>query len=423
MARLLVYHSPASGHVFPTVDMLLELQRRGHELYVRTRGSDVEQLAALGMHSTAVDPRIEQIEIDDWKASRQVDSLRRLIRGFAARAEIEIPDLRDAIGEVRPDALIVDINCEGAMYVAEASDLPWALYCPYPPPFRSTDAPPHGVGWPPARGPLGRGRDRIWTKLGDRLLAPELPPLNRLRTGLGLPPLRKFDEQYLKADRFIAFTAEPYEYARSDWPSQVRLVGPGRWEPPAATPAWLGTETRPIVLVTASTVYQRDGKLISTALEALATEDLAVVATTAAQDPAAFEAPPNARVERFLPHTPILARASCVVSHGGHGITVKALAEGVPVCVVPFCRDQFDIARRVVVSDAGVRLHHKRLSPERLRAAVRRAMTKRPGAERIAQAFAEAGGPPAAADAVEEVLELARPLSRPSQAAHPVWRP
>jgi MGT family glycosyltransferase len=240
--------------------------------------------------------------------------------------------------------------------------------------------------------------------LGDRLLVPELPPLNRLRAGLGLPPLGKFDDQYLKADRFIAFTAEPYEYPRSDWPPSVRLVGPGTWEPPAEPPAWLSTETRPIVLVTASTVYQRDDKLIATALEALASENLTVVATTAALDPAAFDPPPNAHVERFLPHAPILARAACVVSHGGQGATQKALANGVPVCVVPFCRDQFDVARRVEVSGAGVRLHHKRLSPQRLRAAVNTAITKRPGAERIAQAFADAGGPSAAADAVEELL-------------------
>jgi UDP:flavonoid glycosyltransferase YjiC (YdhE family) len=157
------------------------------------------------------------------------------------------------------------------------------------------------------------------------------------------------------------------------------------------------------VLVTASTAYQRDDKLIATALEALASEDLAVVATTAALDPAGFDAPPNARVERFVPHGPILARATCVVCHGGQGITQKALATGVPLCVAPFCRDQFDVARRVELSAAGVRLHHKRLNPRHLRTAVHTAITKRPGAERIAQAFANAGGPSAAATAVEEL--------------------
>jgi len=403
MARLLTYHSPAPGQVYPTVAMLLELRRCGHEVHVRTSASEVERLGALGLHAAPVDPHIEEIEIDDWRGRSQVDSLRRLVRAFAARAQLELPDLRRAIAQIGPDALIVDNGCEGAMYLAEASGLPWAMYCPYPPPFRSLDAPPHGLGFRPARGPLGRARDRMWRRLGDRLLAPELRPLNELRASLGLAPLRTFDEQYLKADRFIAFTAEPYEYHRSDWPSSVRLVGPGLWEPPAEPPPWLGTETRPIVLVTASTAYQRDDKLIATALEALAGEDLAVVATTAALDPAEFHAPPNARVERFAPHGPILARATCVVCHGGQGITQKALPAGVPACVVPFCRDQFDVARRVELSAAGVRLHHKRLNPNRLRAAVHTAITQRPGAERIARLFADAGGPSAAATAVEEL--------------------
>jgi MGT family glycosyltransferase len=225
-----------------------------------------------------------------------------------------------------------------------------------------------------------------------------------LRTGLGLAPVEKFDKQYLKSDLFIAFTAEPFEYPRDDWPAHVRLVGPGLWEPPAESPAWLASETRPIVLVTASTAYQADDKLIATALEALANEPFAVVVTTGALDPGGFNPPPNARIERFLPHRPILERAACVVCHGGHGITVKALSSGVPVCVVPFCRDQFDVARRVEVSDAGVRLHHKRLTAERLRDAVQRAVSKRPGAQRTARALTDAGGPGAAADAVEEML-------------------
>jgi len=156
--------------------------------------------------------------------------------------------------------------------------------------------------------------------------------------------------------------------------------------------------------VTASTVRQGDDKLIATALEGLADDDLAVIATTAAQDPAAFDPPANARVERFVPHAPILARAACVVSHGGQGTTQKSLAAGVPVCVVPFCRDQFEVARRVEVSGAGTRLHHKRLTAERLRKAVHSAIPMRPAAERVAKAFARAGGAPAAADAVEELV-------------------
>ncbi len=114
--------------------------------------------------------------------------------------------------------------------------------------------------------------------------------------------------------------------------------------------------------------------------------------------------PANAHVEQFLPHAPILARAACAVTHGGAGVTQKALAAGVPVCVVPFGRDQLEVARRVEVADAGTRLPARRLNPERLRAKIREAMTKREGASRVADGFAATGGPTAAADAIEQIL-------------------
>lgn len=404
MARLLAYTAPASGHVFPSTEFLLELYRRGHEVHVRTRASDVEQLGRLGLHAAAIDPRIEAHELDDWKARNPIGALQRLERWYQANAKVEVGDLHGAIDEVRPEALIVDANFRGGAAVAEASGLPWCQYSPFPAVFESNDAPPYGPGLKPARGPLGRARDRLLYATLRPLADHYLPPFNALRADLGLEPLRHLEELFLRSQRFILFTAEPPEYPRSDWPESVRLVGPPTWEPPAPPPPWLDEETRPIVLVTASTVYQRDDKLIATALKALAEENGAVIATVGALDPATFDAPDNARVEAFLPHAPILKRAACVISHGGMGITLKALAAGVPVCVVPFCRDQFEVARRVEVSKAGTRLHHKRLTPSRLRQAVHATIGMRPGAQHVAETFARAGGAQAAADAIEELL-------------------
>jgi MGT family glycosyltransferase len=404
MARLLAYNSPATGHILPCTGVLLELARRGHEVHVRTRASDVDALRDVGLLAEALDPAIEAIEHDDWQGHNPIDALERLQRTYAVLAELEIPDLCHAIDATRPDALVVDAVCEGAGFVAEASGLPWVQYSPFPAVFRSKDAPPYGPGLRPARGPLGRLRDAAARRFVDRVADRHVPPINVLRAGLGLAPLDRLEDVFLRAPRFILFTAEPYEYPRSDWPSSVRLVGAVDWEPCARAPRWLAQETRPIVLVTASTVRQGDDTLIATALEALQHDDVAVIATTGAHDAATFRVPSNGRVERFLPHAPILKRAACVVSHGGQGITQKARAAGVPVCVVPFCRDQFEVARRVEVSGAGTRLHHKRLTARRLRNAVHAAMTKRAGAQRIADSFRRAGGALAAADAVEEIL-------------------
>ncbi|RDJ92964.1 glycosyltransferase, partial [Lacticaseibacillus rhamnosus] len=100
MARLLAYNSPTPGHVFPSVSLLNELHDRGHEVHVRTTGAEVERLTALGLRAAAVDPRIEAIELEDWSARSQVEAQRRLVEFYRARAELEIPDLQQAIDEV-----------------------------------------------------------------------------------------------------------------------------------------------------------------------------------------------------------------------------------------------------------------------------------------------------------------------------------
>jgi UDP:flavonoid glycosyltransferase YjiC (YdhE family) len=75
-----------------------------------------------------------------------------------------------------------------------------------------------------------------------------------------------------------------------------------------------------------------------------------------------------------------------------------------PVCAVPFGRDQFEVARRVEVAGAGSRLPASRLSVERLRSKIHEAMTKGDGARRVAAGFAAAGGAAAAATAIETRL-------------------
>jgi UDP:flavonoid glycosyltransferase YjiC (YdhE family) len=83
------------------------------------------------------------------------------------------------------------------------------------------------------------------------------------------------------------------------------------------------------------------------------------------------------------------------------GATQKALASGVPVCVVPFGRDQFEVARRVEVAHCGTRLPAKKLIAARLRAKVREAMTMTGGARRVAAGFAATGGVARGAELIE----------------------
>ncbi len=124
MATILAYGSPALGHLLPVSALLRELAGRGHDVHLRTLADGVPIAERLGLQAAAVDPRIEAITGRDWTARSVFGVLNMTIDVLCRRAELEVDDLARAIAEVKPDALILDANCWGAMSAADAGDLP-----------------------------------------------------------------------------------------------------------------------------------------------------------------------------------------------------------------------------------------------------------------------------------------------------------
>lgn len=393
------------GHLFPTLAVLEELHRRGHEIAIRALSSEVPGLRGVGFDAAPLSAKVESLRIDDWKARTPLGSARRSTRTFRERAALDGPDLSRAIREERPDALLVDIAAWGALGAAEAWGGPWASFCPLPLPVPSRDAPPFGPGFPPARGLSGRLRDGLGWALVERAFDQlALGELNQVRVALGAAPLAHAHDLFTRPPLLLYMTTESFDYPRADWPPNVVFVGPCTWDPPQELPPGLGSIEAPFVLVTTSTDFQDDGRLVRVALDALADEPCHVVATLPAASSEDLEPPPNATVAPFVPHRPVLERASCAITHGGMGATQKALAAGVPVCAVPFGRDQFEVARRVKQAGAGTQLLPWRLSPDRLRRKVHEATAMRAGAKRVAESFGACNGGKAAADAFERLL-------------------
>ena len=404
MARILAYTSPALGHLFPFSALLLELSARGHEIHLRTLSTGVEMGRKLGFSTDAIDPRIEAIVNDDWKASSPRGALKRAVDVFCRRAAYEVADFADAVERTRPDALLVDVNCWGALSVADARDTPWACLSPYTPALQSRGVPPFGLGLAPLPGLLGRVRDAALRPVAIGMMERAvLPAGNKIRAIAGAPPVASADEFMRRAPLMLVASGKPFEYPQTDWGDAVQMIGPCMFEPAMDTvPNWLTAIDRPIVLVTTSSQQQADEKLVRTAMTALADEPVHVVATLPAGLASDIPLTPNATVVQFVPHGPVLDRAVCAITHGGMGGTQKAVARGVPVCVVPFGRDQFEVARRVEVARCGTRLPAKKLSAARLSTKVRQAMTMTDGARRVAAGFAATGGVARGADLIEQ---------------------
>lgn len=406
MAVILAYTAPALGHLYPFCALLTELAGRGHRIHVRTLADGSRLCRRLGFAVEPVDPAIEAVEHGHDEADISVlraatDTVRVLTR----RAALEVADIRRAVETVRPDLVIVDSNSWGAISYLETEDVPWLVLSPFTPYLRAPGLPPFGAGARPWRGPWGRIRDHgigtVTRRVFDR---PFADGIAQVRTDLGLPAVQTADELLRRAPAVLVATGKPFEYRQTDWGPSVHMIGPAAFDPVGdREPAWLADIDRPIVLVTTSSVPQADARLVGTTIEALEGLGLHLVATSPA-GPVIIPGRPGVTLASFVPHSLLLEHAVCVVTHGGMGITQKALSRGIPVCVVPFGRDQFEVARRVEVAGCGTRLPARRLTPGRLRTAILDAMSMTGGAAAVARGFADTGGVPHGADIVETHL-------------------
>ncbi|KUH82178.1 MULTISPECIES: nucleotide disphospho-sugar-binding domain-containing protein [unclassified Mycobacterium] len=404
MATILAYTSPALGHMLPMSALLSELSHRGHTIHLRTLSSAVDMAARLGFDTAAIDPRIESIPLGDGDTTDPRRALQIGVAAFGRRAVHEVTDLGAAIADVAPDALLIDVNCWGARSAAEAGDIPWACFSPYTPPMQSPGVPPFGLGLKPIPGALGRARDAAIQAVVSRSIEKALlPAVNRIRADVGLPAVKSADEYLRRAPLMFVATGKPFQYEQTDWGDAVHMIGPCALDPASETTCdWLAEIDRPLVLVTTSSEPQADAELVSTAVAALADEPVHVIATVPTGPLEDFTTSPNTTVCGMVPHEAVLARAVCAITHGGMGATQKALLHGVPVCVVPFGRDQFEVARRVEVARCGTRLPAKKLTAPRLRTKVQQAQAMTDGAKRVAAGFEATGGTSRGADLFEQ---------------------
>jgi UDP:flavonoid glycosyltransferase YjiC (YdhE family) len=130
----------------------------------------------------------------------------------------------------------------------------------------------------------------------------------------------------------------------------------------------------PLVYVTFGTVFNDDVPLFTTAVEAARPLGIRVVVTVGqGNDPAVLgPQPSHVTVAQFIPQAQLLPACAAVISHGGSGTFLAALAAGVPQVLLPQAADQFLNAQGGQQAGVAIAVPPAEISMKRVREALER---------------------------------------------------
>ena len=324
MARFLIGTIPAVGHVNPALPIARKLVERGHEVWWYTGEEFQSNVEATGARYVpivnAFDPsdpkKMPESVLEKRKTLQGIAKVKFEFKHFIVDGAVgQVKDYTDILRQFPADVLLSDFAFLGASWV-------------------------HEKGGPPCQ-----------KSFFDAVVSPYL---------------------------YLQGTVPAFEYPRSDLPRQVHFVGPLLSAPPAdfTPPTWWDDlqGDRPVILVTQGTVATDLDELIVPTLQALADEDVLVVATTGGQPIESItlaQYPANVRIKPFIPYSRLLPQVDVMVTNGGYNGVQMALANGVPLVVAGQTEDKPEVCARVQWSGVGINLKTNKPTPTQIRDAVK----------------------------------------------------
>ncbi|MFT7840071.1 glycosyltransferase [Saccharothrix sp. BKS2] len=370
--RVLFTFAGGLGHFRPLIPLASAVAAAGHTVAFAAHPTARRAVEAAGFTAFAIGEG-DGDEVPERRPLLVPDREREdrdLRDGFARRgAGRSLPRYLDLFDRWRPDVVVCEEVDFGSVLAAEKLGLPYA------------NAQVIASGAFVRREVVG-------------------PALAELRAAHGLPP----DPDLVMLHRHLLLSPFPPSFRdpASPLPGTAFPI-----RPPVGPRARSG---RPTVYFTLGTVFNTEsGDLFARVLAGLRDLRVDVVATVGEHvDPTEFgDQPERVRIARYLPQAEVLPHCDLVVSHGGSGSVIGALAHGLPAVLLPLGADQPHNAERCVRLGVGRELDPVTATPRDVRTAVAEVLADRSyrrAAERVRE---EMLGLPEPARAVPVLERLA----------------
>ncbi len=410
--RFLFVTWEGGGNVPPILGLARRLVERGHSVRVMSDPCNEVEVRAAGCEFTAYsraphrsDKSAASTFLKDYEGNSQVGRLRA-----AAKMLFNSGYAQDVLEEIkaRPvDVVAVNDLLISAFFAPEKAGIPAVMLVP--------DC---GGRFPaPGMGLVGKAKVALISFIFERILLPRaMTDLRNTRKALGLPPIRSLFTYIHKLPKILVMTSRAFDPKTEAGPN-TRYVGPilddPTWAEAWQSP-WPADQTDPLVVVGLSTTYQHQEELLQNVLHAMdGLKVRGLVTLGPVLDQGQFKIPSNVVVRQSVPHGQVFPLASAVVTHGGHGTVIRALAHGAPIVCIPFGRDQPANAARIVAHGAGLKLD-KQADVTSIRQAIQRIISEptfRESARQLGKIISEDARNSTGIQELEQVATASRPIS------------
>jgi len=414
-----------SGHLNPMTTLGRELKRRGHHVTVVARPDARRKAESTGLGFAEIGAqefpegamRETSAKLGQLSGMEAIHFTAELLRSEAASILRDAPEV---IARERIDALVVDQVVQAGGTVGDPLGLPHLTVCDAMAMNRDPDVPPGVLPWPFMPGPMGRLRNAFGNALLRWLERPVVHEIGRHREQHGLPRLRggAFASSGLAQ---IAQQPAFFDFPRRALPDCFHYTGPWHDEASGDEIAfpWERLDGRPLIYASMGTLQNRLELIFKTIAAACAGLDAQLVISLGSRDQDAealaekFAGAPI--VVPFAPQLALLRRAALSITHAGLNTALESLSHGLPMVAIPITNDQPGVASRLDWLGVAEVVQPRKLSVERLRAAVEKVLGEpcyRENALRRQEEIREVNGLSRAADLVEEAFNTRRAVVR-----------